>query len=62
MPIYEYFCNQCHKRFVLLQKVGASEENTVCTFCNSPNVKKLMSAFSSTGKLSGGGVMSSGSF
>lgn len=48
MPIYEYICNKCKTNFSLIQKVGASEKDTVCPQCSSPEVKKKFSLFSST--------------
>ncbi len=54
MPIYEYFCQDCEKSFALLQQVGANEENTICSECNSKNVKKKFSTFSSASSSSSG--------
>ena len=48
MPIYEYVCNKCKATFSLIQKVGASEKDTVCPQCGSAEVKKKLSLFSST--------------
>lgn len=46
MPIYEYICNECKKRFSLLQSVGATEKDSKCTECGSDDVKKIVSSFS----------------
>ncbi len=46
MPIYEYKCSKCKKSFSVLQKIGATEKDTVCPDCGSNVVKKLLSAFS----------------
>ena len=48
MPIYEYVCNKCKANFSLIQKVGASEKDTVCPQCASAEVKKKLSLFSSS--------------
>ncbi|MBF0519184.1 MAG: zinc ribbon domain-containing protein [Nitrospirae bacterium] len=44
MPIYEYICEDCKNLFSVFQKMG--ETDTVCTLCNSKNVKKQFSTFS----------------
>lgn len=46
MPIYEYKCGKCNKMFSVLQRVGATEKDTVCPECSSKNIKKQVSAFS----------------
>jgi len=46
MPIYEYICDTCKGSFSLLQKVGATEEDTTCQKCGSKSVKKKLSLFS----------------
>lgn len=64
MPIYEYICRACKAEFMMLQRMGASEKDTVCPKCGSSDVKKKLSSFScsvsegygfsSTGGFSGG--------
>jgi putative FmdB family regulatory protein len=44
MPIYEYECKKCHKKFDKLVKVG--EANAKCPHCNTVNTKKLISKLS----------------
>ncbi|MEK6691575.1 MAG: zinc ribbon domain-containing protein [Nitrospirota bacterium] len=46
MPIYEYICKGCGEGFLLLQRVGANEKDTICSKCGSQEVKKKFSAFS----------------
>lgn len=46
MPIYEYICKKCEKNFSLLQRLGATEEDTICPACGSNDIKKKLSAFS----------------
>lgn len=41
MPIYEYECYDCHKRFERIQKLG-DEPVASCTFCGG-EVKKCIS-------------------
>ncbi len=46
MPVYEYICKKCGSEFALLQRMGASEKDTVCPRCGSKEVKKKLSLFS----------------
>lgn len=46
MPIFEYKCNQCGRKFSLLVGVVAGETAVTCPKCGSENVNKLMSRFS----------------
>lgn len=50
MPIYEYKCERCKKKFEVLQKIN-SEPLKKCIYCGG-NVKKLisMSSFQLKGK------------
>lgn len=41
MPIYEYHCEECNKDF---ESLVLGSEKPGCPFCNSENVKRLMSA------------------
>ncbi len=45
MPIYEYICITCKNVFSTLQRMGASEKDTVCPGCGSNDVKKKVSSF-----------------
>jgi putative FmdB family regulatory protein len=44
MPLYEYGCKKCHKKFEVLQKIDA-EPLKKCIHCNG-KVEKLISASS----------------
>ncbi len=43
MPIYEYVCQDCDHQFEYL-KFSASDDDPQCPSCNSPKVRKLISA------------------
>jgi len=53
MPIYEYFCKKCNKKF---EALIMGDEKPECPECKSEDVEKLMSAcgFVSKGASSGG--------
>lgn len=44
MPIYEYLCEACNETFSVLQKMGATEQETTCPKCGGNRVKKQISA------------------
>lgn len=46
MPIYEYACMSCGEIFSAFQSITASEKDTRCPKCGSPEVKKQLSSFS----------------
>jgi putative FmdB family regulatory protein len=54
MPIFEYKCNDCGKKFDVLHKSTTHLEEVNCPDCQSKNYKKLLSSFSaSVGNSSG---------
>lgn len=46
MPIYEYSCQDCRKRFSLLEGVGTIKADKSCPVCKGKNLQKLISMFS----------------
>lgn len=48
MPIFEYKCNDCNKKFEVLHKSSANLEEVICPECQSKNHKKLLSSFSAS--------------
>lgn len=42
MPIYEYECGACGGRFEAVQKFS-DPLLTVCSLCNAPNIRKVLS-------------------
>jgi len=44
MPIYEYACKTCGKRFECLVSAG-KDKDVVCVECGSAEVRKLISGF-----------------
>ncbi|MFW5874735.1 MAG: FmdB family zinc ribbon protein [bacterium] len=51
MPIYEYYCEQCDKKFETLVRSG---EVPVCPQCGNNDLKKLLSACGFVSKGAGG--------
>lgn len=48
MPIFEYKCNDCGRKFDVLHKSSTNLEEVICPDCQSKNHKKLLSSFSSS--------------
>jgi putative FmdB family regulatory protein len=48
MPIFEYKCNDCNKKFDVLHKSSANLEEVICPECKSNNNQKLFSTFSAS--------------
>ena len=47
MPLYEYTCRGCGRRFDVLQRVGADARDVVCPGCGGHEVAKQHSTFAS---------------
>ena len=43
MPLYDYYCESCHKTTELLQKIN-DPIATECPHCHQPHLKKQVSA------------------
>ncbi len=43
MPLYEYVCKECRKRFTWLVGVTADDEKPACPQCGSKKYQKLIS-------------------
>lgn len=48
MPIFEYKCNDCGRKFDILHKSSSNLQEVVCPDCQSTNSKKLLSSFSAS--------------
>ncbi|MEW6702448.1 MAG: zinc ribbon domain-containing protein [Bacteroidota bacterium] len=48
MPIFEYKCGDCNKKFEVLHRSSANLEEVICPDCQSKNHKKLFSSFSAS--------------
>lgn len=48
MPVFEYQCNECNKKFDHYHKSINNIEPVNCPVCNSGDNKKLLSSFSAS--------------
>jgi putative regulatory protein, FmdB family len=48
MPVFEYQCNDCNKKYEVYHKSVNKTEEVNCPVCNSGNSKKLLSSFSAS--------------
>jgi putative FmdB family regulatory protein len=48
MPLYEYCCPTCRKRFEVLQRMGESPQAVRCPECGGSEVERQLSTFAAT--------------
>lgn len=48
MPLYEFRCNECDRRFDALVRAG-QPVTVACQTCESTNVRRLVSTFATVG-------------
>jgi putative FmdB family regulatory protein len=60
MPLYEYACRQCGRRFEVLQRVGADATGVACPECGAEQVAKQFSTFASAVASNASGAMPCG--
>ena len=48
MPLYEYQCKKCKKKFEKLVSISESGNPVKCPDCDSEETEKLLSTFSAT--------------
>jgi putative FmdB family regulatory protein len=48
MPLYEYRCPGCGRRFEILQRVGEGSSDVACPGCGRPGPDKEPSTFASS--------------
>jgi putative FmdB family regulatory protein len=53
MPVFEYKCADCNKKFEILHKSSTSLEEIICPDCHSKNANKLFSSFAASVGASG---------
>jgi len=45
MPIYEYICNDCGKRFEILRSIKEADTPILCNICQSNKTQRAVSVF-----------------
>lgn len=45
MPVYEYFCVHCEKRFEALRPMSQADMPIACPRCNATDTQKAISVF-----------------
>lgn len=45
MPLYEYVCGDCKKRFTVLTSISKRDEPQKCSFCGKKKSRRLVSKF-----------------
>jgi putative FmdB family regulatory protein len=61
MPLYEYFCKECGKRFDKMMRFGDVGKPVECPYCSSLETSKQITTFASLGASSGGTQVQSSS-
>jgi len=56
MPLYEYECRHCGRRFEVLQRMGDGPEGLACPACDSADVEREASTFAGMGASSASGA------
>jgi putative FmdB family regulatory protein len=50
MPIYEYYCDACEKKFQLLRRFSQADEPAECPDCHGTSDRRLLSTFACMNK------------
>ena len=53
MPIYEYRCEKCGKKFEKLRRMADADREMECPDCQSTKIARMQSAFATAGCGSG---------
>lgn len=55
MPVYEYLCQACGKRFEALRPMSQLDAPISCPRCAAPEARRTVSVFAAISRDSGGG-------
>ena len=61
MPVYEYRCDRCEKRFEALRPMSQSDAPMPCPRCEAPQTRRLISTFAAISRDGGGSRLVAGS-
>lgn len=53
MPIYEYYCDSCQKKFDLLRSFSQAQQPAICPTCSHESTQRMISLFASLTKEGG---------
>ncbi len=62
MPLYEYYCADCHTKFEALRPMSKADETIQCKHCESMHTSRVLSLFAAHTKSEGGSSASAQSF
>lgn len=54
MPIYEYHCPSCQRKFELLRPFSRADDPAACPLCKRTETKRCLSTFAAHSRSSGG--------
>jgi putative FmdB family regulatory protein len=54
MPIYEYLCPACERKFDLLRAFSRADEPAACPVCQRADTKRCLSTFAAHTRSAGG--------
>lgn len=54
MPLYEYFCKTCGKRFDKMMRFSEANSSPACPYCSSQETSKQITTFASVGASASG--------
>lgn len=54
MPIYEYHCPSCKRKFELLRPFSRADDPAACPLCQRTDTKRCLSIFAAHSRSSGG--------
>lgn len=57
MPVYEYYCASCEKRFEALRSMSQADAPMACPRCSAPDARKVISVFAAISRDGGGSRM-----
>lgn len=50
MPIYEYYCEDCHKKFDAMRPMSKADAPIECEHCHSRRTSRQLSTFATPGQ------------
>ncbi|MFC1912338.1 zinc ribbon domain-containing protein [Chloroflexota bacterium] len=60
MPIYEYECKKCGRKFELRRSINDADAEIKCPGCGGKSAKRLLSLFGTASTTAGGAPTGSG--